>query len=346
MVNLSHFAIYDVSGADAESLMEYVCVARVGGSTPVGAGIYTHFLDSAGGIRADLTVVRLAEDRYRVIDGGDAGNRDYVWMKRMAEARAAKVFIEDRTDHFACLGLWGPNARETLQKIADDPEALGHDSFPFAAVRDITLRGVPVKAFRISYVGEQGWELHVPHSYGLALWDMLYAQGATPVGVETYANSRRLEKSLRLQNADLLTEYNLYEAGLARPKVKAADFHGKAAYLKQREREHQPATLCTLVVTDNHDSSGTPRYMVGACPILDAATGEVLVDSLGRRSFTTSIAYGPSIGANIALGYLPHEHAVEGRELAIEYFGDRFPVKVAAVGYKPLYDPENARPKS
>ena len=75
-------------------------------------------------------------------------------------------------------------------------------------------------AFRISYVGEQGWELHVPFSYGLSLWDAVYEQGATPVGVETYANSRRLEKSLRLQNADLLTEYNLYEAGLARPKVK------------------------------------------------------------------------------------------------------------------------------
>src|SRR3546814_8340305 len=80
--------------------------------------------------------------------------------------------------------------------------------------------------FRISYVGEQGWELHFPLSYGLALWDMFRDVGITPIGIETYANSRRLEKSLRLQNADLLTEYNLVEAGLARPKVKAAEFHG------------------------------------------------------------------------------------------------------------------------
>ena len=138
-------------------------------------------------------------------------------------------YIEDRSDHMACLGLWGPNARKMLQAIADKPEELELANFPFAMTKNITVRGIPVLAFRISYVGESGWELHVPFSYGLSLWDLVYDQGATPVGVETYANTRRLEKSLRLQNADLLTEYNLVEADLARPKVKAADFHGKAA---------------------------------------------------------------------------------------------------------------------
>ena len=90
-----------------------------------------------------------------------------------------------------------------------------------------------------------------------------------PFGVETYANSRRMEKSLRLQNADLLTEYNLLEADLARPKVKDADFVGKAAYLEQRARDHQPAMLCTLVMTDNRDSKGVARYPVGILPIMD-----------------------------------------------------------------------------
>ncbi len=346
MINLSHFAIYDVSGADAEALMEYLCVARVGGNTPIGRGIYTHFLDAEGGVRSDLTVIRLAAERFRVIDGADAGNRDFVWMKRMAEDRGCNVYIEDRTDHYVCLGLWGPNARRTLQAVADKPEQLSAENFPFAAVRDITLKGVPVSAFRISYVGEQGWELHLAPSYGLTLWDMLYEQGATPVGVETYANSRRLEKSLRLQNADLLTEYNLYEAGLARPKVKPADFHGKAAYLAQRERDHQPAMLCTMTMTDNIDASGVARFPIGICPIIDPATGEVLVDELGRRSYTTSIAYGPTIAKNIALGYLPHSHAQEGRELRMEYLGEQYPLKVEAVGYRALYDPDNERAKS
>ena len=346
MVNLSHFAIYDVSGADAQALMEYVCVAKVGGNTPIGKGIYTHFLDHAGGVRADLTVVRLAQDHYRVIDGGDSGNRDYVWMRRMAEDRGLEVAIEDRTEDFSCIGLWGPNARATLQAVADDPDGLTNENFPFAAVRDISVKGTSVSAFRISYVGEQGWELHCAYDDGLALWDALFGQSVTPVGVETYANSRRLEKSLRLQNADLLTEYNLLEAGLARPKVKAADFHGRAAYLAQRERDHQPAYLCTMTMQDNTDANGIARYPVGSWPIMDPETGEVLVDSVGRRSYITSIAYGPTLGKNIALGYLPYEYCEEGRVLAMEYFHERFPVKVEAVGYKPLYDPENLKPRS
>ena len=346
MFNLSHFAVYDVFGPDAEALMEYLCVAKVGGDTAIGRGVYTHFLDHAGGIRADFTVIRLAADKYRFIDGADAGNRDYVWMKRMAEDKGYTVYIEDRSDHLACLGLWGPDARKILQAVADKPEELEADNFKFATTRNITLKGIPVLAFRISYVGEQGWELHVPFSYGLSLWDLIYAEGAIPVGVETYANTRRLEKSLRLQNADLLTEYNLFEAGLARPKVKAADFHGKEAYVEQRAREQQPAYLCTLVMTDNVDSKGVARYPVGQWPILDPETNEVLVDALGRRSFVTSIAYGPSVGKNIALGYLPVEYAEEGRELVMEYFEEQYPIRVEAVGCKALYDPQNALPKT
>ena len=346
MINLSHFAVYDVTGPDAETLMEYACVAKVGGGTAIGKGIYTHFLDHAGGIRADLTVIRLAQDKYRVIDGADAGNRDYIWLKRMADDRGLSVYIEDRSDHLSCLGLWGPNARKILQTVADKPEELESKNFRFATTRNITLRGIPVLAFRISYVGEQGWELHVPFSYGLSLWDLIYEQGATPVGVETYANSRRLEKSLRLQNADLLTEYNLVEADLARPKVKDAAFHGKAAYVAQRKCEHQPAYLCTLTMTNNVDSKGVARYPVGQWPILDPQTNEVLIDETGRRSYITSIAYGPSIGKNIALGYLPREYAEEGRELVMEYFDEPYPIKVEAVGCKALYDPANELPKT
>jgi glycine cleavage system aminomethyltransferase T len=233
-----------------------------------------------------------------------------------------------------------------LQAVADKPEDLDADNFRFATTRNITLRGIPVLAFRISYVGEQGWELHVPFSYGLSLWDLVYEQGATPVGVETYANSRRLEKSLRLQNADLLTEYNLVEADLARPKVKQAEFHGKAAYLEQRARESQAAYLCTMTMTDNVDAKGVARYPVGQWPILDPDTNEVLVDKTGRRSYITSIAYGPSVGKNIALGYLPAEYAVEGRNLVMEYFDEPFPIKVEAVGCKALYDPANELPKT
>jgi glycine cleavage system aminomethyltransferase T/glycine/D-amino acid oxidase-like deaminating enzyme len=347
MVNLSHFAIIDVSGADAEALLEYICVAKVGGDTPAGKGIYTHFLDDKGCVRADLTIVRMAADHYRVMDGGDSGARDFTYLKRMAEDHGYKnVSIEDRTTEFSCLGLWGPNARATLAKVVDDADALSHENFPFVTVKTIRINGVDVAAFRISYVGEQGWELHFKYDDGLAVWDALADLGVTPVGVETYANSRRLEKSLRLQNADLLTEYNLLEADLARPKVKAADFHGKEAHLSHREKTNQTAYLCTLTMKSNVDAEGVARYPVGTCPIMDPATGKTLIDAEGRPSYTTSIAYGPTIGKNIALGYLPFEHCREGHELIIEYFGEQYPVVVESVGYKPLYDPANEKPKS
>ncbi|RBP16474.1 glycine cleavage system aminomethyltransferase T [Roseiarcus fermentans] len=345
IINLSHFAVLDVEGPDAVALMEWACAARIGGDANLGKGIYTHFLDDEGNVRADLTVFRL-EDRCRVVDGADAGMRDFAYLRRVAADKGFDVTVTDLTEKIITIGVWGPNARATLQKVVADPAALAPENFPFAALRPITIAGKPVLAFRISYVGEQGFELHMAYDDGLAVWDAIRAQGVVAVGIETYANSRRMEKSLRLQNADLTTEYNLFEADLARPKVKDADFRGKAKHLEYRARDKQPAILCTLVMTDNDDAKGVARYPVGTLPVIDPATGETLVDALGRRSYTTSIAYGPSIGKNIALAYLPWDHAQTGRKLAVQYFADVYPVEVAAVGYKALYDPENSRPRS
>jgi len=345
MVNLSHFAMYDVTGPDHVALMEYLCAAKVGGDNQVGKGIYTHFLDEKGMVKADFTVFRM-EDRFRFVDGADAGNRDFVYMKRMAEDHGFDVEITDVTNDFTTIGLWGPNARETLQKVVEDAEALTPENFPFAAIKQITVGGKNVSAFRISYVGEQGWELHMKYEDGLAVWDAIREQDVMPFGVETYANTRRMEKSLRLQNADLLTEYNLYEADLARPKVKEADFVGKEAHLAFKALDHQVATLCTFVMTENTDAEGVARFPVGTLPIMDRDTGETIVDELGRRSYTTSIAFGPTIGKNIALGYLPHELAEKGNTFMVDYMGENYPVEVAGVGYEPLYDPENLKPRS
>ncbi len=345
IINLSHFHMTDIEGPDHVALLEWLCAAKIGGDGNIGKGIYTHFLDDEGNVRADFTVIRMA-DRCRLVNGADAGPRDLNYMRRVAQDRGLDVTITDVTEDFTTIGIWGPNARAKLQKVVEDPAALEKDAFPFAAIRPIRIAGRDVTAFRISYVGEQGWELHMAYADGLAVWDALRSTGAIAVGVETYANSRRLEKSLRLQNADLRTEYNLYEADLARPKVKEADFRGKAKHLEYRARDHQPAMLCTLVMTDNLDSNGMARFPVGILPVIDPETGEVLVDELGRRSWTSSIVYGPTIGRNIALAYLPWSHCQDGRKLVVEYMGETFPVEVAAVGYKPLYDPENLKPRS
>jgi len=345
MVNLTHFAMYDITGPDHVAFMEYLCAAKVGGDNQVGKGIYTHFLDEQGMVKADFTVFRM-EDRFRFVDGADAGNRDFVYMTRMAADHGFNVEITDVTEQYTTIGLWGPNAREVLGKVIGDADAVSHENFPFASIKTIEIAGVKIAAFRISYVGEQGWELHMRYDEALPVWDAIREHDVMVFGVETYANSRRLEKSLRLQNADLNTEYNLYEADLARPKVKDADFVGKEAHLKFKELDHQVATLCTLVITDNKDKNGVARYPVGTLPIVDPETNETIVDELGRRSYTTSMAFGPTIGKNIILGYLPHDYAVKGRKLSVEYFTESYPVEVVGVGYEPLYDPENIKPRT
>jgi glycine cleavage system aminomethyltransferase T/glycine/D-amino acid oxidase-like deaminating enzyme len=345
IINLSHFYICDIEGPGHVAMMEWLCAAKIGGDANIGKGIYTHFLDDEGMVSADFTVIRM-EDRCRMINGADAGPRDFHYMRRVARDKGFDVTITDVSEKYVTIGIWGPNARANLQKIVEDPNGLLAENFPFAAIKSVRIAGRTVMAFRISYVGEQGWELHMAYEDGLAVWDALRSTGAIAVGVETYANTRRMEKSLRLQNADLLTEYNLLEADLARPKVKEADFRGKAKHLEYRARDHQPAMLCTLVITDNVDGKGVARYPVGNLPVLDPETGETLVDEVGRRSFTTSIAFGPSIGRNIALAYLPWAYCQEGRRLAVQYFGETYPVEVAAVGYKALYDSENLKPRS
>ncbi|WP_343314649.1 FAD-dependent oxidoreductase [Brucella sp. BE17] len=345
IINLSHFALYDIQGPDHVALMEWLCAAKIGGDANIGKGIYTHFLDDEGMVRADFTIIRL-ENHIRMINGADAGPRDFHYMRRVAEDKGFDVTITDVTEQYVTVGIWGPNARENLQKIVENPADLSLENFPFAAIRPLRIAGKDVTAFRISYVGEQGWELHMRYEDGLAVWDALRSTGVIAVGVETYANTRRMEKSLRLQNADLRTEYNLLEADLARPKVKEADFCGKAKHLEYKARAHQPAMLCTLIMTDNLDQNGTARYPVGIMPVIDPETGETLVDELGRRSYTSSVAYGPTVGKNIALAYLPWSYCQEGRELSVEYFGETYPVEVVAIGYKPLYDPENLKPRS
>jgi glycine cleavage system aminomethyltransferase T/glycine/D-amino acid oxidase-like deaminating enzyme len=194
MVNLSHFYVFDVEGLDHVEAMEWICAAKIGGDANIGRGIYTHFLDDNGMVRADLTVIRMA-DRCRVIDGADAGPRDLLYIKRLAEDKGWNITVTDRSSELVTLGVWGPNARATLKKVVDDPAGLDPENFPFAALRDIKIAGKTVTAFRISYVGEQGWELHMRYEDALAVWDALAAVGVMPFGVETYANTRRMEKS-------------------------------------------------------------------------------------------------------------------------------------------------------
>ena len=158
-----------------------------------------------------------------------------------------------------------------------------------------------------------------------------------------YATSGRIEKGYRLQGAELESEYNPLEAGLARPKVKSADFIGKEAYLAAREAGDPEVLMCTLTVEDDHDSQGRRRWFQGGNePIMQ--NGEVIVDSHGRVSRVTTAGYGPSIGKQILMAYLPRELAEPGTELQAMYMNEVFPVQV--VGTDGPFDPDNSRMKS
>ena len=351
MINLSHFPIMDIKGPDAERMLEYLSVAKVGGNTPEGKVIYTNFLDEDGGVHADLTISRLGNDSYRVVTGGADGNRDWVTLRNYRDDNGLNADINIRTHDIATLGLWGPKAVEALGNLID-PNEIDIKNFPFVSAKNLTLnlsggKKVDVWAARISYVGESGWEIYFNNNKddGLALYDSLLEVGVVPVGIETYANSRRLEKSFRLQGADLETEYTAIEAAIQRPLVKEADFHGKAAHLAQRE-EDPCAILCTMTL-DDLNVSGKTRYPVGISPIIDPATGEVPIDSKGRRSYTTGMSYCPSLKKFVVMGYLPKEIAIQGKSLLIEYFNEDgdglYPMTVQIVGKGSLYDPGNKR---
>ena len=343
IVDLSAFAIFDVTGPGACAYLEQLCVARI--DIAAGRTAYTPLLNSAGGILADLTIMRLAHDRFRVVTGGGMGMRD---RKLFADALPddGSAQLHDATNQWTTIGLWGPRARDILTSVT--AADVSHAGFPFLSTRTVDIDGVRTLASRISYVGELGWEIYVPIEQGLRVWDAIWeagqAHGLVAAGIGTYAVSARLEKGYRAHGAELELDFDLVEAGMARPTVKDADFIGKEAYLAQRSRP-PAAILCTLTVDDPTSSTGVKRYMLGREPIL-TVDGRPLVDAKGRRSYVTSAGSGPSVGKHLLMSYLPPEQAVVGTRLAVEYFGERYPGTVAVAGATPLFDPDNARIRS
>ncbi len=340
LFDLSAFAILDVTGPGALQAVQNVAVAQM--QVPVGRVIYTSFLDDAGGFKADLTVMRLGPRHFRIVTGGATGMMDLKWVADHLPADGSAQ-VTDLTSAWATFGLWGPKARDILRHLTDDD--ISNEGFPFASCREIEAEGITVLASRISYVGELGWELHVPFEQGGKLWDALFvaglAYGMVPAGIGVYGTTARLEKGYRAFGAELDAHYNLVEAGMTRPRVKAEDFIGRTAYLAQREAP-PAALLCTLTVDDHVSESGELRYMLGGEPIL-TDDGEPITDARGRRSYVTSAGSGPSVGKHLLMAYLPQQLAVAGIPLTVEYLGELYPVTVAVAGSTPLFDPLNER---
>jgi glycine cleavage system aminomethyltransferase T/glycine/D-amino acid oxidase-like deaminating enzyme len=342
LIDLSAFAIIDIAGPGALAAVQHLAVAQM--DVGVGRVVYTSLLDENGGFRADLTIMRLAGEKFRIVTGGATGMMDLKWILDHLpdEAVRAGVTVTDVTSAWTTLGLWGPKAREVLGRVTSGD--VSHAGSPFGTCKEIEVGGVTVLASRISYVGELGWELHLPFEQGARLWRTLWdagqPAGLIPAGIGVYGTTGRLEKGYRAFGAELTGDFNLVEADMTRPKVKAQDFVGKAAYLAQRAAP-PAALLCTLTIDDpTSPSSGEARYPLGGEPIL-GEDGQVLTDALGRTSYVTSAGSGPSVGKHILLSYLPADQAKEKAKFAVEYLGERYPVTVAVAGSTPLFDPAN-----
>ena len=343
IVDLTAFCIFDVVGPAALDAVQGIIVAQA--DVAVGRVIYTPVLDARGGFRSDLTVMRLAHDRFRVVTGGAHGMVDRKWFSdRMPQDGSAQVV--DLTSSYTTIGLWGPRARDILGELTRAD--ISHAGFGFGTCRQIEVGSVDVLASRISYVGELGWELHLPFEHGAKLWSMLHeageGYGAVPVGIGVYGTTGRIEKSYRAYGFELDSERTIVEAGMQRPKVKVADFVGREAYVKQREEDPR-AVMCTLAVEDHTSKSGVKRYMLGGEPIL-TRDGKGLVDGHGHRPYVTTAGSAPSLGKHLVMAYLPPDQATVGNELAVSYMEELYPVTVGSADSAAMFDVANERVKA
>jgi glycine cleavage system aminomethyltransferase T/glycine/D-amino acid oxidase-like deaminating enzyme len=308
------FAKIEVSGAGAAELLERLCDNHV--ARDVGRVTYTQMLNRRGGVECDFTVARLAEDRFSIVTGTAFGRHDLAWIARHA---GPGVQVEDVTSRWACAGLWGPRARDVLASASTDDL-----SFGYMTLRDVAVGDVPVRALRVTYVGELGWELYCPMEYGAALWSTLWEAGR-PLGLRAGGyraiDSLRLEKGYRVWGADVTPDETPYEAGLGFCVRLEKDFLGRAAL----EQSTPARRLCCLVL-------GDPRAV---------ALGNEPVRAGGRvAGRVTSGGYGYTVERSIAYALLPAEQAEPGTAVAVEVFGEWVEGEVAA---EPLFDPQGTR---
>jgi glycine cleavage system aminomethyltransferase T/glycine/D-amino acid oxidase-like deaminating enzyme len=320
----SSFAKLEIAGPGAAALLERLCdnrVAREGGRIT-----YTQMLNSRGGVECDFTVARLSEERFSIVTGTAFGNHDREWIRRHLPGDGS-VQLRDVTSQWACFGIWGPRAREVLQPLT--PQSLANDEFPYMSLREITFGAVPVRALRVTYVGELGFELYCPTEYGPTLWNALWESGephGLVAGGYRAIDSLRLEKGYRVWGADVTPDETPYEGGLGFcvKLDKDGGFVGREALVEAREREPRTALAC-LVLED-------PRSVaLGNEPVRVA--GEVV----GR---ITTGGYGYTVERSIAYAYLPPEHAEPGTAVDVEIFGSRIEGEVAR---EPLFDPDGER---
>ncbi len=332
-------AVYDqtsfgkllIAGRDAEAVLQWLCTADV--AVPPGRAVYTGLLNERGTYEADVTVTRLAHDRYLLVTGSASVVRDLDHITRRVPP-GQDVAVVDVTSAYAVLGVMGPRSRELLSLLSR--QDLSHEGFPFGDSREIDLGYATVRATRITYVGELGWELYVPSEFAVGIYELLREAGRD-LGLADagyYAlNSLRLEKGYRAFGAELTADYDPVEAGLlfACKLAGGIPFLGREAV--ERSRARGPQRRLVSFVLDDPDA-----MMWGGELVLrdGAAVGQV-----------TSAAFGGTLGACVGLAYVRRR---DGEPVTAEHVtGGRYQVDVggtvhdATVHLRAPFDPSSER---
>jgi 4-methylaminobutanoate oxidase (formaldehyde-forming) len=322
LIDLSSFGKIEVVGPGASALLEHVADSRLGA---VGTVTYTQFLDHRGGIIADVTITRLAADRFRVVTGAGYVDSDLGWLRLQAAATGADVVLRDVSDELSVIGLWGPRARDVL--AATTTADVSHAGFPFRAAHAITVGGRSVLAQRITYVGELGWELYVEPRDAVGVWDALVAAGephGLRVGGYRVLDALRIEKGYRYMGTDLTPGDTPYEAGIGFcVHLDKGPFIGRDALVARGSAVTR--RLRTVLVGD-----GSYETLYGG----EAVTIDGVV--VGR---VRSCAHAFAVPGTVAYVYLPATVA-EGAAVGVEVFDRVVPGRVVA---DVLFDPSGSR---
>lgn len=329
LFDLTSFAKFQVQGPDSMAALNLICANNV--DVAPGRTVYTQWLNERGGIEADLTVTRIAADDYFVVTAGATQIRDFHWLKDHIGADA-RAYVTDVTSAHAVLAVMGPQSRALLSGIVDAD--LSNEAFPFGASRDIDIGYARVRATRLSYVGELGWELYIPTDMAQHVYDVIVQAGAAfdlkHAGYHVL-NSLRIEKAYRHWGHDIADEDTPLEAGLGFAVAwdKPGGFIGRDALLRQREQGVRKR-LMQFLLTDPSKLlyHNEPIWRDGAI-----------------AGYITSGMYGHTLGGAVGLGYVNGEPGdnPESGTFEIEVAGEQVP---ATASLRPLYDPANARLRS
>jgi len=324
LIDQTSFAKFEITGPGALAAVQWLSVADM--DKPVGTVIYTQLCNDRGGIECDLTMTRTATDSFYVVTGSAFGAHDMGWV-RSNSPDDGSVLIRDLTSARAVVNIVGPRSREVLQSVCEDD--VSNAALRYGKAREITIGSAPALAVRIGYVGELGWELHIPTEYAAHVYELLHdagqPYGIVDVGYRTI-DTMRMEKGYVYWSTDVTPDTTPWEAGLSwRVNLNKGDFLGRDALVAQRE-----AGVARRLSTFTLESMAYP------------VSGEAIIADGVVVGFTTSANFGHTVGKPIVYGYLPT--ALTDREdFIIEVYGEPIPAKRHD---RPLYDPDNLRLKS